>query len=142
MTEYDDVVLPDGQRHPLAGIPQSVFDAARAALREMTIESRLTTERDLDGDVDSIADSMVNVLRATGWLSADGNAELRKQLAEARAALARLAEAEPVARPLSNASAHGHLLHELEARRVYARRAWLGDRIDRIKIPIPNEEER
>jgi hypothetical protein len=143
MTEYDDVVLPDGQRHPLAGIPQAVLDAARAALREMTIESRLTTERDLDGDVDSIADSMVNALRATEFFADDSAAELRAQLVETRAALERLADPALMSAEGDDDKTIGSIrAAELADRIAYARRAWLGDRIDRFKIPTPNEEER
>lgn len=137
MTRYDDVALPGGQRHPLAGIPQQVFDAARAALREMTIESRLSAgERLLDGELEAIADSMVNAIRATGFFAC-GEPEAVEQLAEARLALARLASPkplDPLAKPgrILGPGRVPDLARELDYRREYARRALAGDRTDRF----------
>lgn len=148
MTRYDDVELPDGSRHPLAGVPEDVLQAAREALRSAVIypakspPRRHATERDLtadpalDGDLESIADGIVAAIRATGWTArSSGLADLGlvNNLVLARRALERLADETPMDAHSTWSGPEDVLDAELEARREYARRAWLGDRVD-LKI--------
>jgi hypothetical protein len=160
MTRYDDVELPDGSRHPLAGVPQDVLDAAREALRGAVIYPLVAPppgvipgalERDydadptLDGDLESIADGIVAAIRATGWTArSSGLADLSltSNLVLARRALERLASPELLTEAQDGETFGSIRATELNARREYARRAWLGDRVD-LKIEtkrVPSQE--
>lgn len=129
MTDYDDVRLPDGSSHPLRGVPQDVLDAARQALLEGNRGTQLPDgARVLDGDLESIADGIVMAIRATGWFAHLGDLETANSLVLARRALRRLADPTPMV--VGTVTPADLLAAELEWRRDYAHRAWLGNRVD------------